>query len=311
VPAREVPGTGACERPPLDAPEERVVDKVLRGDGVSRRDRPYACGAVKKGWLIDHGHGHYSIAPEPKTDPDWIWLPNEIVTGARDETPPLELVRQTQDAMTLRMLVDFYHAQNLREDGGVGRQFTYQEYERFEVGRQAQFTIWGFRYKYGAVTWKGPTACHRRENLTAEEKAAGKNEGIDFFRRQEQLTDLGLIEWVPHLFESGDPSAEIIHPVGISDSRSLDDRLGDAAHMAGLAMLTDRQREWSDEKGLRLVPVPRHIANVQMIGVARLRYRPHTRITAAWWADLSAKGERFIARYAALANGTMLKSANL
>ena len=65
-------------------------------------------------------------------------------------------------------------------------------------------------------------------------------------------------------------------------------------------MLTDRQREWATEQELWLAPVPRHITNVQMVGIARLRYRPKTRKTAAWWADLQAKGEGFLRRYEAL-----------
>ena len=51
----------------------------------------------------------------------------------------------------------------------------------------------------------------------------------------------------------------------------------------------------------RLVPVPRHIANVQMIGIARLRYRPHTNMTRAWWADLNANAEKHLAKYAEIA----------
>ena len=49
--------------------------------------------------------------------------------------------------MTLRLLVDLYYVQNLRNDGGVSRKLMYQQYERIEVGHQAQFTIWAFRYK--------------------------------------------------------------------------------------------------------------------------------------------------------------------
>jgi hypothetical protein len=66
-------------------------------------------------------------------------------------------------------------------------------------------------------------------------------------------------------------------------------------------MLTDGQREWATGQKLWLAPVPRHIADVRMVGIARLRYRPKTRKTAAWWADLQAKGERFLRKYEALA----------
>ena len=71
-----------------------------------------------------------------------------------------------------------------------------------------------------------------------------------------------------------------------------------SAHEAGKALITEGQYDWAVEKGIhQLVPVPRHIANVQMIGIARLRYRPHTRMTAAWWADLNANAQRHLARY--------------
>ena len=42
----------------------------------------------------------------------------------------------------------------------------------------------------------------------------------------------------------------------------------------------------------------RHIANVQMIGILRLRYRPHTSMTAAWWQNLQTNAEKHLRRYA-------------
>jgi hypothetical protein len=81
----------------------------------------------------------------------------------------------------------------------------------------------------------------------------------------------------------------------------LEDRIGMAAEKAGLAMLNDQQRQYVDSHGPRLVSVLRHLSNVQMIGIARLRYRPHTKLTAAWWKHLHAKGEKYLAQYQALA----------
>jgi hypothetical protein len=147
------------------------------------------------------------------------------------------------------------------------------------------------------VTWSGPMACHHREKLTKEEKAEGKNPGVDFFRRQEQLTRLGLLEWVPHLLEGAGPEAEIIHPLGDGGTEGLEDQLGAAAEEAAALMLTEGQHARAMKDDLRLAPVPRHVAEVQLVGIARLRYRPRTRMTAAWWADLQAKGERHLARY--------------
>jgi hypothetical protein len=40
---------------------------------------------------------------------------------------------------------------------------------------------------------------------------------------------------------------------------------------------------------------------VQVVGIAQLRYRPQTSLTAAWWADLNANADKHLARYAQIA----------
>jgi hypothetical protein len=233
-------------------------------------------------------------------EPEWIWLPNGFVTGVSDETPPLELLRQTQDHMVLRLAVDLYWQQNLVEDGGVTRNTVWKTYERFEAGRQAQFTIWGFRREHEWVRWNDTTNPHKR-TLTKEDEAAGRGQADDFFARTKLLANAGIIEWVQHLVESENPASEVIHPMTL-EGDGIEARLGRAAHRAGRSMLTDAQRSWADEQGLTLAPVPRHITNVQMVGIARLRYRPHTKLTAAWWSELAEKGEALIAKYEQLAD---------
>ena len=112
-----------------------------------------------------------------------------------------------------------------------------------------------------------------------------------------------------YLFDGGSDDAEPIHPYGIDMGDTMEGRLCRAADEAGRTLITDRQREWASENGLWLAPVPRHMTNVQVIGVARLRYRPKTKMTAAWWGDLQAKGERYIQRYAEITAGKVQKAA--
>ena len=266
------------------------------GEQPTNRHRKASENLVKYGFLDRGDDGQLRLA-----EPQWIWLPNEFVTGAADETPPLEMLRQSQDVMALRLAVDLYRAQNLREDGGVSRTVTYQKFERFEVGRQAQFTVWGFRENGLWVRWGDTAAPHYRDekSLTDEEKKAGKNPGVDFFGRMQVLADIGVIEWIPHLVESDGDDAEIIHPLAVDTNEPdrTENRLGVAAHQAASVMLTDRQRDWAETEGLTLVPVPKHLTRVQVIGIARLRYRPKTSLTAAWWADLQDSGEEFVRRY--------------
>lgn len=312
TPAHEVHGCEGC-LPALDEQELRLLDWLRQGNKYPpnktspewgyRNPRTIARGLVKKGMAREPITNLFEISDSAlaAAEPDWIWLPNAIVTGAAGETPPVELVRQTQDAMTLRLLIDLYHAQNLREDGGIGRQLMRRQYERVKLGQHAQFTVWGFRYQGESASWSGPTRCHYRAKLTDQEKAAGANPGVDFFRRQGQLVRLGLIEWVPHLVEGDGPEAEIIHPLGTGTTTSVEDRLGRAAAEAAAEMLTEGQLVRAEVQDLHLVPVPHHVANVQLIGIARLRYRPRTRMTAAWWAGLLTRGERHLACYQELA----------
>jgi hypothetical protein len=37
--------------------------------------------------------------------------------------------------------------------------------------------------------------------------------------------------------------------------------------------------------------------DVQLIGIARLRYRPHTKRTASWWGELQSSIPQHIERY--------------
>jgi hypothetical protein len=167
-PAHEVPGCeGHPPRPWTISRRSCSSSSAAASLGVGTRaaglglhnPRTIAKALVRKGWARELGNNHFAPIlrdAEAAARPDWTWLPNELVTGAAGEVPPVELVRQAQDVMTLRLLVDLYYAQNLCDDGGVSRTVTCQEYERSEVGRQAQFTAWGFRYENGSVIWTGP-----------------------------------------------------------------------------------------------------------------------------------------------------------
>jgi hypothetical protein len=104
---------------------------------------------------------------------------------------------------------------------------------------------------------------------------------------------------VPHLFESADADAERLHPYGdwSRTGGAIETQIGIAAHEAAVALLTEGQegRAYRDE--LCLVPVYEHLENVALIGVARLRYLPRTRLTAAWYGDQRERGEKWLRHY--------------
>lgn len=205
-------------------------------------------------------------------DGDAIWLPKAIIEGASNEVAPVNRIRQTQDVMTLRLFVELYSAQNLREDGGISTKVMYQKYDRQRAGERGIHVVWDFFYDTEYVAWGAAAKPHYRKDLP-------ENEGADFFKRKRVLLSMGLIEWVPYLFDG--PKGEPVHAMH-ADGLQIERELYEAANAAGERMVADGYKKRM--VGF-LVPVPAHVEQVQVIGIARLHYRPQTKLTSAWWAD--------------------------
>jgi hypothetical protein len=232
-----------------------------------------------------------------------VWLPKTLVTGAAGETSAVERVRQTRDPMTFRLLVDLYSVHELNEEMGIKRSVLWQEYERTRVGRWAEFDIWGFRPKVSITVRNGEISLpHYRTTLTREEKQRGENRATDFFRRLSDLQDIGLVEWVPCLFDGDREVGEPLFPYHFESSYEPERRLARAVYDASYAMLTENQRTWAKEEGYsRFTALFRHTRGVQMFGICRLRHQPNTTKTGKWWRDLNVEGEKLIAEYTAIA----------
>jgi hypothetical protein len=115
---------------------------------------------------------------------------------------------------------------------------------------------------------------------------------------------MGLVTFIPHLFENSSPQAEPIHPYGINQTgeEPIETEIGEAADAAALQMCQEWAIEKADNEGFEhFCPVPRTKPDVQLIGVARLRYRPHTMRTAEWYAQLNTAGSAAIVHYTELA----------
>lgn len=212
-----------------------------------------------------------------------IWLPNELVTGATDETPPVARIRQTQDGMLLRLFIELYSAHSLLDEGGVDTKLVCHRYERTKLGGRAEFDVWGFN-RTNMVVWETALTKPHYRAPTKEELAQGHNQAKEFFARLETLRTLGLFEWVPYLREGED--GEPIHP--LSDSMPEASGLEEASRAAGCALLSEQQAQQAEEHSL-VVPIRRHLQNAAVVGVARLRYRPRTKLTSQWWADHLAR----------------------
>jgi hypothetical protein len=231
-------------------------------------------------------------------EPRSVWLPNAIVEGAADERPPLALLRQMQDVRRLNLFIALYDVNNLPTDGGVSRAILYQEYTLKKVSQRGPLTIWGFNS--GCITFSASATPLHNIFLTGQKNDKGADTGMaDFWSALDGLSSCGLIKFIPHVFESNKPEAEMMHAYATEREvgENWEHGVADAAHAAALVSLEPVYREWAAENDFRLLPVPSHISNVAVIGIARLRYRPKTKMTAAWFAMSKGRSEAWQTTY--------------
>lgn len=244
-------------------------------------------GLVKE---VDY-HRFERVEPAAAGAPDPIWLPNTVVTGTDSgEEPPLRWLR-SDDIWTLRLFVDLYHAHNLRDDGGVARGVLWNNYDKKQIGEQGIFNIWAFKSTTTELNWSAdPFTKHKRR-----QKIVGQDHPV--WSDIRRLEEYGLLSFVPHLWESDSAQAEIIHPYGIKGigGEPIEINLGDAAHRAGLFMGSEYQIQQAINEGYRhFAPIKKQYPNVQLFGMARLTYRPHTKRTSDWYAELQGASARWV-----------------
>jgi hypothetical protein len=201
---------------------------------------------------------------------DFIWLPNEIVTGIDSEVPAIERIRQTGDVLCLRLFIELFYQQNLVDDCGISRHCFFLQFERKKFAESGPFDIWGFsRSALVYIPRNDAVLVHDEDTSEA------------FFDRLNQLISLGLIFVTPYLCEGPEPDDEIIHP--FASVFDCDDLTIDAEE-AVLRLLPEQYE--NELLNYELVaPVPRHISNVTVVGIGQTRHRPKTSLTAAGMAE--------------------------
>jgi hypothetical protein len=225
-----------------------------------------------------------------------------IADGAAEEVPPIELIRQTRSLPALRLLIELYAVQFLPNYGGVPRELLKVVFERAKIGEQGPFVVWGFRVKHMTAD-RGLARPFLTGQITTRDDDTRLDAGWDaaFWPGIHTLTDLGLVERVGMLLDGDDAEAEIIHPYAMRGGEPAERELAHAAHCAALPLVTDGQRDWAEQNGYKwLIPVQRHIGNATLIEVYRLKYRPHTSATAAWYALMQQTTAQYLDHYRAM-----------
>ncbi|MBY5838077.1 hypothetical protein J3P71_17755 [Rhizobium leguminosarum] len=208
-------------------------------------------------------------ALEELENPQWIWLPNALVEGAADETPPVKLLRQSQNLKALRLFIDLYFYHDLADCGGIEWHRGIgirQPFTRREIGRHGIYVVWAFKPDptTGSQTYKN---------------APFWFEG-GFWDAWNMLLSAGLVEFVAHLVESDGDVAEVIHPLPWANGEDGEKAITIAAIGAGRRMAPF----FDDERTTMLIPVSKLRPDVELIGIARMKYRPQTARTSEWLA---------------------------
>jgi len=217
----------------------------------------------------------------------WIWLPNALVTGAKNEIPPIERIRRSQDVRILKTLVELYHVHELADRGGLPWHVLNHGYERRQVTERGPWVIWEFTDKHK------DHAKNFEQWLWFKTDLAGKTVSHDdaseaFWNAWRIIQNAGLIECVEHLVDADTDEGAIIYPCPIATGTDAEQNVGQAARDAAENMLGEIMGFVATARGAELgaiqLPVDRAYTTVQMVGVYRLIYRPRTNMTAAWHA---------------------------
>jgi hypothetical protein len=259
--------------------EQRVtawsVNAVRNYAGLGRKRAEGAVGALLDGGFLTRERGgrhpRYRLLPGEGAV---AWLPNTLVTGAADEPTPLERIRPTGDAKVLRLLVDLYGENALPDDGGVCREYLWYPTKRARLAEIGSFLLWGFRPEKPLVYPSAPFARAQTDGGSV----------TPFFERLETLLVTGLASWAFYVLD--EPEGEPILPLEADTEEER--QVGEVAQWAGeqLESHLNAPGVESEAGGYNWwVPLPRHIRDPAVVGVLRLRYRPHTSMTARWWAS--------------------------
>ena len=220
-----------------------------------------------------------------------LWLPNALIDGVGGAASPVARLRQTQNVDYLQTFIELYGLQDLAGDGGLPRSLIRTPFTREHVCDAGQFKVYGFQSK-------GVATCNTTGPLARFHEKVKPSGDWRVWTFLTMLRNMGLLEVVHYLAEGESADAELLHPL-TGDADALAVR--DAAYSA-----MDSLPEWVAHRGEEydyVLPVIRDIPAPGVWGVHRLTFRPHTKLTAAWWAQHKAACERFTRIYNAIGIG--------
>jgi hypothetical protein len=298
IAGKQIPGG------PFTTDEQMVIAAIRNKEPLNPARQAVAEALTARGVFRKLNGKRYEIdeaAIDALVEPLAVWLPNALIDGAANEVPPVELIRQTRNVHVLRLLIELYAAKFLPHYGGVPRELLRGKCERVKVGEQGPFVVWGFLPTNMAAGYR-----LYRSFLTGQQTTRADGERDDaglagaFWPAVFTLKSLGLFEMVGMLLDGDDDVAEVIHPYAMNGGEPAEFKVALAAESAAEEMLTEGQRRSLEYNDYKLVPVLKHIEKVTMVEIVRLRYRPHTAATGAWYAVMQQTASQYLSHYQGL-----------
>jgi len=259
----------ACEQHAgMGKPRAKVaIDELIQHGFVAHTDRSTKL------------YPQYRLQPIP-LDSDPIFLPVALVTGIETEASMLRRVRETGDALLLRMLVDLYGLVQLDATFGVPigalSQTPPDEYPARKVFEIGIHSVWALRLVGGSKSAKGDWASYHRSKSRNKDGAWG-----DFWARVAMLEKIGAVWYEAWIFDSEESDAEPLFPVDPSalyhqgegdDVYQLTRTMLDAA-----ANLSEERSNLLERYGIdMLVTLAQHRRAPGIRGVARMRIEADT-----------------------------------
>jgi len=261
--------TKACEQHAgMGKPRAKVaIDELIQHGFVAHTDRSTKL------------YPQYRLQPIP-LDSDPIFLPVALVTGIETEASMLRRVRETGDALLLRMLVDLYGLVQLDATFGVPigalSQTPPDDYPARKVFEIGIHSVWALRLVGGSKSAKGDWASYHRSKSRNKDGAWG-----DFWARVAMLEKIGAVWYEAWIFDSEESDAEPLFPVDPGalyhqgegdDVYQLTRTMLDAA-----ANLSEERSNLLERYGIdMLVTLAQHRRAPGIRGVARMRIEADT-----------------------------------
>jgi hypothetical protein len=252
--------------------------------GVGKPRARHAITELVAAGLVEHTDTSTQMKPQYRLpelprEAEPIFLPMQLVTGLADETPILQRVRETGDALALIMLIDLYGEVQLDATYGIplgklseGMADASPPRKLREVGVH---TIWSLHAGTAFTASGNWTTKHR---IPIEDNVAAWQ---PFWERLTTLKNIGALWYEPWVFDGPDADAEPLLPVdpGVFFSFTPADdeaKLTLSAYQAAQALIKDEGYLLDHYEADVVLPLPAHFRPPALRSVARLRVEPDT-----------------------------------